>query len=120
MYHIQTYREAVWRRIFIVFRIVAAMRSGTQAAGSYRATVPMPSLRTAFSRVFPVKTAAPPSQWDEPPLPGRPVGAGQSPSDEAILAALSGKIAAWWMPDVRLFVEALPHSAKGTILGIVP
>jgi fatty-acyl-CoA synthase len=52
-------------------------------------------------------------KWDERPLLIVVLKPGQNATKGDILAFLSGKIAAWWMPDEVVFVDAIPHSATG-------
>ena len=54
-------------------------------------------------------------KWDERPLLVVVPKQGASPSKEAILRHLEGKVAKWWMPDDVAFVEAIPHTATGKI-----
>ena len=54
-------------------------------------------------------------KWDERPLLIVVLKPGQSAAKGDILAALSGKIAKWWVPDDVVFVDSIPHSATGKI-----
>ena len=40
---------------------------------------------------------------------------GETPTREAVLAHLEGKIAKWWMPDDVVFVAKIPLGATGKI-----
>ena len=54
-------------------------------------------------------------KWDERPLLVVVAKPGTTPTREAILAFMEGKIARWWMPDDVAFVEEIPHTATGKI-----
>ena len=54
-------------------------------------------------------------KWDERPLLVVVPKPGTTPTREAILAFMEGKIARWWMPDDVAFVEEIPHTATGKI-----
>ncbi|MBL8545718.1 MAG: long-chain-fatty-acid--CoA ligase [Hyphomonadaceae bacterium] len=54
-------------------------------------------------------------KWDERPLLVIQPKPGASPSKEAILKFLEGKIAKWWTPDDVQFVDAIPLGATGKI-----
>ena len=54
-------------------------------------------------------------KWDERPLLVVVPKPGTTPTREAILAFMEGKIARWWMPDEVAFVEEIPHTATGKI-----
>jgi fatty-acyl-CoA synthase len=55
-------------------------------------------------------------KWQERPLLLVQCKPDRTPSKEAILSFLSGKIAKWWMPDDVVFVDQLPHTATGKLL----
>ena len=54
-------------------------------------------------------------KWDERPLLIVVAKQGTSPTKEAILAYLNGKIAKWWMPDDVVFVKEILHNATGKV-----
>ncbi|MBZ6379912.1 long-chain fatty acid--CoA ligase [Pacificimonas flava] len=54
-------------------------------------------------------------KWDERPLLVVVPREGASPTKEAILSHLEGRIAKWWMPDDIVFVDEIPHTATGKI-----
>ncbi len=54
-------------------------------------------------------------KWDERPLIVAVPKPGKSPSKEALIAFMEGKIAKWWMPDDVVFVNEIPHTATGKI-----
>jgi len=54
-------------------------------------------------------------KWDERPLLVIVAKPGTSPSKEAIIDFMKGKIAKWWMPDDVAFVDEIPHTATGKI-----
>ncbi len=54
-------------------------------------------------------------RWGERPLVVAVAREGASPSKEAILGFLAGKVAKWWLPDDVIFVEELPHTATGKV-----
>ncbi|MFZ4532187.1 MAG: AMP-binding enzyme, partial [Alsobacter sp.] len=54
-------------------------------------------------------------KWDERPLLVVVAKPGTTPTREAILAFMEGKIARWWMPDDVAFVAEIPHTATGKI-----
>lgn len=55
-------------------------------------------------------------KWDERPLLIVRPKEGQTPTREAVLAYLDGRIAKWWMPDDVVVVDDLPHTATGKLL----
>ncbi len=54
-------------------------------------------------------------KWDERPLLVVVPKAGRTPTRDALLAHLSGRIAKWWLPDDVVLVEDIPHTATGKI-----
>jgi len=54
-------------------------------------------------------------KWDERPLLVIVPKPGRSPTRDAILAYMEGRIAKWWMPDDVAFVAEIPHTATGKI-----
>lgn len=54
-------------------------------------------------------------KWDERPLLVIVRKPGSDVPREEVLAALSGRIARWWMPDDVVFVDEIPHTATGKI-----
>ena len=54
-------------------------------------------------------------KWDERPLLVVVAKEGRTPSEEAILKVLEGRIASWWMPNAVVFVDEIPHTATGKI-----
>jgi fatty-acyl-CoA synthase len=54
-------------------------------------------------------------KWDERPLLIVVPKAGRTPTREAVLAYMDGKIAKWWMPDDVVVVDEIPHTATGKI-----
>ena len=54
-------------------------------------------------------------KWDERPLLVIVRKPGSDVRREEVLAALSGRIARWWMPDDVVFVDEIPHTATGKI-----
>ena len=56
-------------------------------------------------------------KWDERPvLIIVPADSANPPSEESIRNYLSTRIAKWWMPDLIVFKDAIPHGATGKIL----
>jgi fatty-acyl-CoA synthase len=55
-------------------------------------------------------------KWGERPLLIVVPKPGTSPSADALLAHLKGKIAKWWLPDRVVMVNEIPHTAAGKIL----
>jgi fatty-acyl-CoA synthase len=58
-------------------------------------------------------------KWDERPLLIIEPRPGETPTKEALLAHLEGKIAKWWMPDDVVIVEKIPLGATGKINKLV-
>lgn len=54
-------------------------------------------------------------KWDERPLLVVVPKEGRTPTEEAILQVLEGRIASWWMPNAVVFVDEIPHTATGKI-----
>ncbi|QGZ36365.1 long-chain-fatty-acid--CoA ligase [Stappia indica] len=54
-------------------------------------------------------------KWDERPLLVVVAKEGRTPTEEAILKVLEGRIASWWMPNAVVFVDEIPHTATGKI-----
>ncbi|WP_407049596.1 long-chain-fatty-acid--CoA ligase [Methyloraptor flagellatus] len=54
-------------------------------------------------------------KWDERPLLVVVPKKDRTPTREALLDYLSGRIAKWWMPDDVVVVEEIPHTATGKI-----
>ncbi len=54
-------------------------------------------------------------KWDERPLLVVVAKEGRTPTEEAILQVLEGRIASWWMPNAVVFVDEIPHTATGKI-----
>ncbi len=54
-------------------------------------------------------------KWDERPLLIIVLKPGAAADKAAILGALEGKIARWWMPDDVAFVQEIPHTSTGKI-----
>jgi fatty-acyl-CoA synthase len=54
-------------------------------------------------------------KWNERPLLIVVAKSGASPTHEALIAHLSGKIAKWWLPDAMVLVTEIPHTATGKI-----
>jgi fatty-acyl-CoA synthase len=54
-------------------------------------------------------------KWHERPMVVIETGAGASVSDDAIRAALDGRIPRWWMPEAIERVEAMPLATTGKI-----
>lgn len=54
-------------------------------------------------------------KWNERPLLIVVAKKGASPTREALIAHLSGKIAKWWLPDAMVLVEEIPHTATGKV-----
>jgi fatty-acyl-CoA synthase len=54
-------------------------------------------------------------KWDERPLLVVVPKPNTTPTKEAMLKFLDGKIAKWWMPDDVVFVTEIPHTATGKI-----
>ncbi len=55
-------------------------------------------------------------KWGERPLLIVVAKPGASPTADAVLAHLQGKIAKWWLPDAVVMVDEIPHTAAGKIL----
>ncbi|MDU9003853.1 long-chain-fatty-acid--CoA ligase [Sedimentitalea todarodis] len=55
-------------------------------------------------------------KWDERPLLVAVAAAGETPTEEELLAFFDGKIASWQVPDKAVFIEALPLNATGKVL----
>ncbi len=53
------------------------------------------------------------AKWSERPV--LIVELGEDMSDDALLAALKGKVASWWIPDAVIRVERMPLAATGKI-----
>ena len=53
------------------------------------------------------------SKWQERPLACVVVKAGQSVSNEEVIAHLKGKFASWWMPDDVVFIDEVPKTSVG-------
>lgn len=54
-------------------------------------------------------------KWDERPLLIVVPQPGESPTREALLGWLEGKVAKWWIPDDVVFTDTLPLTATGKI-----
>jgi fatty-acyl-CoA synthase len=54
-------------------------------------------------------------KWDERPLLVVVPRPGRTPSHEAMVSFMTGKVARWWLPDDTVLVEAIPHTATGKI-----
>lgn len=54
-------------------------------------------------------------KWDERPLLVVVAKQGRTPTEEAVLKVLEGRIASWWMPNAVVFVDEIPHTATGKI-----
>ena len=59
--------------------------------------------------------AAPHPKWGERPLLVAVRRPGATVNQAEILEFLRGKVAKWWLPDVVVFVDELPHTATGKI-----
>jgi fatty-acyl-CoA synthase len=59
--------------------------------------------------------ARPDPKWGERPVLVIELHAGQSFRHEDLLASLQGKVAAWWIPDEIVVVDAMPLAATGKI-----
>ena len=57
----------------------------------------------------------PDEKWDERPILVVVPRPGTAPSEEALIAHLTGKVARWWLPDRVEFVDEIPHTATGKI-----
>ena len=55
-------------------------------------------------------------KWGERPLLIVVLKPGESASRDDLLAYMRDKITAWWIPDVVVFVDQIPHTATGKIL----
>ena len=56
-------------------------------------------------------------KWDERPvLVIVPEDSDNPPSEDSIRDHLSTRIAKWWMPDLIVFRNEIPHGATGKIL----
>ncbi|MNQ45955.1 Long-chain-fatty-acid--CoA ligase [compost metagenome] len=54
-------------------------------------------------------------KWSERPVLLVELRDGQDMADEALLGALKGRIASWWMPDAVIRLEAMPLASTGKI-----
>jgi fatty-acyl-CoA synthase len=54
-------------------------------------------------------------KWDERPLLLVVPQPGADPDPAELLAAFTGKVARWWIPDAVLIVAELPHTATGKL-----
>jgi fatty-acyl-CoA synthase len=54
-------------------------------------------------------------KWDERPLLVVVRKTGEEVSREQMLDFLRTKVAKWWLPDVVIFVDSLPHTATGKL-----
>jgi fatty-acyl-CoA synthase len=54
-------------------------------------------------------------KWDERPLLAVKLRPGETASSADMLAALEGRIAAWWAPDEVVFVDDIPLGATGKV-----
>jgi acyl-CoA synthetase (AMP-forming)/AMP-acid ligase II len=55
------------------------------------------------------------AKWSERPLLLVELRDGQEIADEALLGALSGRVASWWIPDAVIRLPAMPLAATGKI-----
>jgi fatty-acyl-CoA synthase len=54
-------------------------------------------------------------KWGERPILIVEPRAGADPTDEALLGALRGRVASWWLPDAIVRVAAMPLATTGKI-----
>jgi fatty-acyl-CoA synthase len=59
--------------------------------------------------------AVPHPKWGERPLLVVVPKQGATPTRDALLEFLEGKVARWWLPDDVVFVEEIPHTAVGKV-----
>jgi len=70
-------------------------------------SLPEVSLSTVIGRAHP--------KWGERPILLLELREGCTLEDEAVLAALRGRVASWWLPDAIIRLEKMPLAATGKI-----
>ena len=97
-------------------RITDRAKDVVKSGGEWISSIAIEDVAMTHDDVFEAAVVGVPHpKWDERPVLFVVPKPGRTPTREAMLAHLEGKIARWWTPDDVIFVEALPHTATGKI-----
>jgi fatty-acyl-CoA synthase len=98
--------------IEIVDRAKDVIKSG----GEWISTQQLESAATAHGAVAQAAAISiPHPRWQERPLLLCTLKAGATVTAEELLAHMAGHVAKWWLPDVIMFIDAMPLTSTGKI-----
>jgi fatty-acyl-CoA synthase len=87
-----------------------------KSGGEWISTIEIENLAVSHPDVAEAAViGVPHPKWNERPLLIVVAKKGATPTHEALIAHLSGRIAKWWLPDAMVVVEEIPHTATGKI-----
>ena len=95
-------------------RIVDRMKDVVKSGGEWISSVDLENTIMAHAAVAEAAVVGVEHQkWQERPLACVVLKPGKTVSREEILAHLTGKFPAWWMPDDVIFIEEVPKTSVG-------